>query len=291
MSEPKDRSPSYKWYHKNIEHAREYQRKWQKKNKKPLTEEQKTAKKEYLLKRLSTVEGHCKDIVPKLKKRRADTNVTWEHLVNLWNVQHGMCAITGKPMDIVKGNGRNLNSPSLDRIDNDQGYLVGNVRWVCDAANIMKSTMTDEELEEWCVSVVQGLRGQKTNYIPNLNTVGDLVDRLVVDVHKLAYWENLKRQEQSKDNPDTDLIAKADNLSRDCCEIRSALKTELNTVLSTIVNSKAYYPIKEIRTFTPAAEQVAEIIADVSFDSAMNTLKPEFIKAMTALLNEEEEKL
>ncbi len=279
-------SKSSEWYHRNLEHARKYQSNWQRNNKKPMTEEQKEAKREYLKKRLSTVEGHCKDIVPKLKKRCDAVDVTWEFLVDLWNEQSGICAITGKPMDVIKGNGRNPNSPSLDRIDNSEGYLKGNVRWVCDAANMMKGTLSDIELEEWCVSVVQGLRDQKTNYIPNLNTVGDVVDRLVVDVHKLAYWENMKRQEQAKENPDAELIAKADNLSRDCCEIRSVLKTELNTVLSTIVNSKAYYPVKEIRTFSPAAETVADIIADVSFESAMKTLEPEFIKAMEALLNE-----
>lgn len=279
-------SRSKEWYWKNHEHAKAYQRKWQKENKRPMTDDEKKAKREYLRQRLSTPEGHCKDLATKLIKRDIRSDITWEFLLGMWNNQMGLCSITKKPMDVIKGNGRNTNSPSLDRIDSNKGYSKDNVRWVCDAVNMMKGTMTDSELEEWGVAVVQGLRDQKEEYIPNLNTVADLLDRLVVDVHKLAYWENFKRQEQAKENPDTELIAKADNLSRDCCEIRSVLKNELNRVLSVIVNSKAYYPVKEVRTFTPAAETVANILADVTFESAMATFKPEFIEAMEELLSE-----
>lgn len=279
-------SRSKEWYWKNHEHAKKYQRKWQQENKKPMTEDEKKSKREYLKKRLSTPEGHCKDLARKLIKRDTKSDIAWEFLLDLWNKQNGLCSITNKPMDIIKGNGRNPNSPSLDRIDSSKGYSEDNVRWVCDAVNMMKGQMTDSELEEWGVAVVQGLRGQKEEYIPNLNTFADLLDRLVVDVHKLAYWENLKRQEQSKENPDVELITKADKISRDCCEIRSVLKNELNRVLSVIVNNKAYYPVKEVRTFTPAAETISNILADVTFESAMNTFRPEFIEAMKELLKE-----
>lgn len=150
-------SKSSKWYHKNLEHARAYQREWQRNNKQILTEEQEANKRKYMFERLSTIEGHCKDLTAKLKKRHTEVNVTWEFLVDLWNTQEGMCAITGKPMDLIKGNGRKLNSPSLDRIDNHKGYVMGNVRWVCDVVNMMKGTMTDTELKEWCVCIVQSL--------------------------------------------------------------------------------------------------------------------------------------
>lgn len=241
--------------------------------------------KELAITRFSTVEGHCRHAAGAIKQRGKVVDVDCEYLVELYNTQKGCCAVTGKVLDIVKGSGQQYRGMSLDRINNDEGYIKGNVRWVCNIVNTMKNTLTDEELEEWCVSVVQGLRSQKTNYVPNLNTIADVIDRMVIDIHKLAYWENLKRQEQAKENPDIELIARADNLSRDCCEIRSVLKTELNKVLSEVVNSKAYYPIKEVRTFTPAALTVAEILADVSFESAMKTFKPEFIKAMQALLD------
>jgi hypothetical protein len=37
-------------------------------------------------------------------------------------------------------------SPSLDRINNDLGYVKGNVRWISDRANSLKSDASDKEL-------------------------------------------------------------------------------------------------------------------------------------------------
>jgi hypothetical protein len=87
--------------------------------------------------------------------------------------------------------------------------------------------------------------------IPNVNTLADLIDRLIVEVNKLSWFENKKREEHAKSNPDSELIAKWDNLSRDCCELRSILKSEINRCMQEIVETQAYHPIKEARTFRP----------------------------------------
>lgn len=44
------------------------------------------------------------------------------------------------------GEGRSEGSLSLDRIDSSQGYVKGNLRFVSNRANSMKSDMTDAEL-------------------------------------------------------------------------------------------------------------------------------------------------
>lgn len=87
--------------------------------------------------------------------------------------------------------------------------------------------------------------------IPNVNTLADLIDRLIVEVNKLSWFENKKREEHAKPNPDSELIAKWDNLSRDCCELRSILKSEINRCMQEIVETQEYHPIKEARTFRP----------------------------------------
>jgi len=44
------------------------------------------------------------------------------------------------------GNGRRAGSPSLDRIDNNVGYVSGNIRVISWRANFLKHDATDKEL-------------------------------------------------------------------------------------------------------------------------------------------------
>lgn len=97
--------------------------------------------------------------------------------------------------------------------------------------------------------------------IPNINTFADLLDRLIVEVNKLSALEHRKREEQGKPKPDAALIAKWDNLSRDCCELRSMIKSEINTLLAEIVSSQEYKTMREVRTFRPPATRLADVLA------------------------------
>ena len=117
-------------------------------------------------------------------------------------------------------------------------------------------------------------------YIPNLNTFADIVDRLIVEVNKLAYFENKKREEHSKDNPDTELIVYWDNLSRDCCEFRSMLKSAMNVVLSDIVESREYQTLSDVRTFSKPKKTVAEVIVDRCYWAGSEDFKKDLIKAL-----------
>ena len=98
--------------------------------------------------------------------------------------------------------------------------------------------------------------------IPNLNTLADVIDRLIVEVNKLSFFENKKREEHAKDNPDAEMVAHWDNLSRDCCEYRSMLKNEINRLTSEIVETGEYRTLREMRTFRQPKRSVEEILAD-----------------------------
>ena len=98
--------------------------------------------------------------------------------------------------------------------------------------------------------------------IPNLNTLADVIDRLIVEVNKLSFFENKKREEHAKDNPDAKMVAHWDNLSRDCCEYRSMLKNEINRLTSEIVETGEYRTLREMRTFRQPKRSVEEILAD-----------------------------
>lgn len=114
-------------------------------------------------------------------------------------------------------------------------------------------------------------------YITNLNTFADLVDRLIVEVHKLAFFENKKREEHAKLNPDERLISQYDNLSRDCCEYRSGLKNAINETLKEIVEDGEYRFLKEVRTFAKPPKSVAEILADMTETNANEAIKGEMV--------------
>lgn len=100
-----------------------------------------------------------------------------------------------------------------------------------------------------------------TRRIPNVDTLADLIDRLIVEVNKLSYFENRKREEHGKPAPDAAMIARWDNLSRDCCEYRSLLKSRINEVLGEIVASGEYRTMRELRTFRPPAGKLADLLA------------------------------
>ena len=110
--------------------------------------------------------------------------------------------------------------------------------------------------------------------IPNLNTFADLIDRLIVEVNKLSYFENKKREEHAKKWPDALAVAHWDNLSRDACEYRSLLKNEINNMLTAVCDSGEYETLKEIRTFRPGENTVADILAEKC------ELAPNFIEEM-----------
>lgn len=56
------------------------------------------------------------------------------------------CPILG--LTLTKGDGYLPNAMSLDRVDNNKGYVRGNVRVICRRANLMKSSLTLEILED-----------------------------------------------------------------------------------------------------------------------------------------------
>jgi len=57
-----------------------------------------------------------------------------------------LCPILG--LVLTKGDGYLPNAMSLDRVDNNKGYIPGNVRVISRRANLMKSSLTLDVLEK-----------------------------------------------------------------------------------------------------------------------------------------------
>ena len=81
------------------------------------------------------------------KRRGYKCDIELTLLFKLWNDQEGTCCRTGFSMSLGTGTAKNKNllAPSLDRIDNYQGYHDDNVQLVCVAYNLMKNRQTDAQ--------------------------------------------------------------------------------------------------------------------------------------------------
>ena len=85
-----------------------------------------------------------------------------KYLMELWSVQRGLCAVTGRPMtwgrvlkDDVRSQGYG-SAVGIDRIDNEVGYVRGNIQLVCSQVNFMRSGLSEEDFADWCEAVVRG---------------------------------------------------------------------------------------------------------------------------------------
>jgi hypothetical protein len=69
------------------------------------------------------------------------------------------CPILGIKLGISEGHSRDA-SPSLDRINNNLGYIKSNVRVISTKANKMKGDATLEEIEVFCKNILPYMRGE-----------------------------------------------------------------------------------------------------------------------------------
>jgi hypothetical protein len=91
--------------------------------------------------------------IMKKEKKRAlgETNLTVEYLKELWEKQNGICPYTGYRMELPEKTEGFYHSggptrASLDRIDSSQGYMIGNVEFVCLSVNLAKKSFSREQM-------------------------------------------------------------------------------------------------------------------------------------------------
>lgn len=82
------------------------------------------------------------------------SEVTSGLLKQVWDRQHGRCALTGEQMTHVRGKGQVPTNASIDRIDSDCGYTKQNIQLVCYAVNMMKRSMGESDLRLWCEKIM-----------------------------------------------------------------------------------------------------------------------------------------
>ena len=105
---------------------------------------------------------YLRNIVAKAKYGAKKRDLAWDinidQVMQIWDEQNGRCALSGVLMQAAKdGKGRKDLNVSLDRIDQDKGYLFNprNVQLVCLRVNLMKHDMEEHDLYWWCQNIVE----------------------------------------------------------------------------------------------------------------------------------------
>lgn len=90
------------------------------------------------------------------KRRGLSWDVTEEELLQLFKVQGGLCALSGRPI-VISSRPREMTA-SLDRVDPRKGYLLENLQWVCKDINLMKLDYGQAEFLAICCEVADNHR-------------------------------------------------------------------------------------------------------------------------------------
>ena len=111
-----------------------------------------------IAKKYSTFEGRISTFLYSCKtsaiKRKQEFNLIADDLIAMWEEQGGICCYSGLPMKLEPNT---LFSVSIERVDNNIGYVPDNTVLVCKGVNSMKSAMTGEQFYEFCSSVTNWL--------------------------------------------------------------------------------------------------------------------------------------
>ena len=95
----------------------------------------------YLRYRISLTLGK---LIKRASKSKLPLDIDIDYLVNIFPA-NSLCPILGIKMEF---GGDRENSPSIDRLEPADGYVVGNVSWVSKSANTLKSDLTSKELRQ-----------------------------------------------------------------------------------------------------------------------------------------------
>ena len=85
-------------------------------------------------------------------------------LAALWRRQRGRCALTGRRLD------RRAHLDHIVPLASGGGDGIGNLRWLCNEANLAKRVLSDEQFFQLCVDVVQN--------VPVMRWIGERIQQV-----------------------------------------------------------------------------------------------------------------
>lgn len=111
----------------------------------------------------SNIEFRARAIVRSLKARAGKLGVPFE-IRPEWVAERlsaGHCEVTGLPLDFTSGTGRSAYSPSVDRVDGEQGYIESNCRVIVWGLNAAFGPWGEDAFLQIAEAFVQSRRGRR----------------------------------------------------------------------------------------------------------------------------------
>lgn len=90
------------------------------------------------------------DLKRNAKKRGLKFDITMKYLWDLYLKQNKECSLTGTPIFFGRIRRYQETTASLDRIDNEKGYVEGNLRWVLKDINMIRKDYDTEYFIRLC---------------------------------------------------------------------------------------------------------------------------------------------
>jgi len=91
-------------------------------------------------------------------QRDLEFTITLDYVLDLLRKQQGKCALTGWDLEFTRGSETSRTNDlgcTMDRIDNDKGYVPGNIQLVCWCVNKMKGAFNDDAFRELCRQITE----------------------------------------------------------------------------------------------------------------------------------------
>jgi hypothetical protein len=105
-------------------------------------------------------QGTWRSIINAAKQRDILLNISKEQAYLKFLEQNKKCALTGVEIILERTTNqlRHNITASLDRIDSNKPYEIGNIQWVHKCVNMLKRAMSEDEFIKWCCLVADHKR-------------------------------------------------------------------------------------------------------------------------------------
>jgi hypothetical protein len=208
------------------------------------------------------------------KKKGTIFKITYEMIDELFKLQHGLCAISGKPMThIYEKRDEEIHTEyimhpcniSIDRIDSNKPYVKSNIHLVCAIVNRIKFTLNPCELILLCTKIC--VNRFKLHDKTEIDLSYDMEKRLK---QKFSYMIGNAKVRDIKVNISIKHIITLYTKQRGLCKITGIFMTcdkSDNDVSIDRIDSSKGYTVDNIQLVT---EYVNKIKSDMSTETFLN---------------------